>query len=172
MFEVIMNVRFWCWAIMLGVGATVIVDVWAIILRRWLGVVPLDFRYVGRWLGYLPHGILLHKKITQSAPVRGERFLGWGLHYVIGVAFAAMLLAVVGLEWVVQPTLLPAVLLGIITVVFPYFVLQPCLGAGVASCRTPKPNRARIKSLVTHLIFGIGLYLTVQLLVFVRVLID
>jgi len=33
------------------------------------------------------------------------------------------------------------------------------MGAGIAACRMPDPNTARLQSLLTHAIFGIGLYL-------------
>jgi hypothetical protein len=43
-------------------------------------------------------------------------------------------------------------------VVFPLFILQPSLGLGVAASKSPKPAQARLKSLVTHTVFGLGLY--------------
>jgi len=90
--------------------------------------------------------------------VRGECMLGWVLHYTSGVAFAAMLLTVVGTGWLRQPTLWPALAIGVCTVVFPFFVMQPGMGAGFAASRTPDPNRARLRSLLTHTVFGLGLY--------------
>jgi hypothetical protein len=36
--------------------------------------------------------------------------------------------------------------------------MQPSLGLGIAASRTPKPTRARLKSLATHAVFGLGLY--------------
>ncbi|MCE9499190.1 MAG: DUF2938 domain-containing protein, partial [Leptospira sp.] len=54
----------------------------------------------------------------------------------------------------------PALFIGIGTVVAPYFILQPGLGAGIASSKTPTPNLNRIKSLGTHTVFGFGLYLS------------
>jgi Protein of unknown function (DUF2938) len=50
------------------------------------------------------------------------------------------------------------VVLAIGLVVFPFFILQPSLGLGIASSRTYKPMQARLKSLVTHIVFGVGLY--------------
>jgi hypothetical protein len=32
------------------------------------------------------------------------------------------------------------------------------IGLGVASARAPKPTQARLKSLGTHVVFGLGLY--------------
>jgi hypothetical protein len=53
---------------------------------------------------------------------------------------------------------LPALLYGIGTVVFPFFIMQPSLGLGSAASRTPNPTQARLKSLLTHTVFGVGLY--------------
>jgi hypothetical protein len=36
--------------------------------------------------------------------------------------------------------------------------MQPGMGAGIAASRTPHPAAARLRSLVTHLIFGFSLY--------------
>jgi hypothetical protein len=32
------------------------------------------------------------------------------------------------------------------------------MGAGIAARRAPRPNAARLQSLITHTIFGLGLY--------------
>ncbi|MDQ3427283.1 MAG: DUF2938 domain-containing protein, partial [Gemmatimonadota bacterium] len=49
-------------------------------------------------------------------------------------------------------------LYGIGTVVCPLFIMQPAFGLGIAASRTPNPTQARLKSLVTHTVFGAGLY--------------
>lgn len=61
-------------------------------------------------------------------------------------------------EWLAHPTLLPALIVGVVTIVFPFFVLQPSLGFGIAGSSTPKPAQVRMKSLATHVVFGTGLY--------------
>jgi hypothetical protein len=52
-----------------------------------------------------------------------------------------------------------ALSIGIVTVVAPLFILQPALGAEIASTKTPKPVFNSIKSLAPHTVFGLGLYL-------------
>jgi hypothetical protein len=152
------------YAMAIGVGATAIMDLWAALQRRLFGVRPLDYALVGRWLGHLAHGQVRHTMIASSPPVACERFIGWVAHYATGIAFAACLLAIRGIEWVRDPSLSPALLLGLATIVFPFFVLQPALGAGIAASRTPQPNVARARSVVTHLVFGIGLYVSASLI--------
>jgi uncharacterized membrane protein len=79
-------------------------------------------------------------------------------HYLIGTAFALLFVLLVSPSWLARPTLLPALLFGMATVVVPFFTMQPSFGLGVAASKTPSPNRARLKSLMTHTVFGVGLY--------------
>src|SRR5690606_3662281 len=146
-------------AALVGIGATLVLDAWALLLRRAFGVRALDWALVGRWLGHFPRGRFMHAAIAAAAPVRGERLLGRGLHYATGIAFAFVLLAASGEDWARHPTLLPCLALGLATVLFPFLVMQPALGLGVAASRAPKPAQARLRSVATHVVFGIGLYL-------------
>ncbi len=148
-------------AVVLGAGATALMDVWAALLRR-LGVPSLNFAFLGRWLGHLSHGQWFHESIARSAPVRGELALGWAAHYSIGVSFAALLLLVFGLEWARSPSLWPALAIALVTVIAPLLVLQPALGAGLFSSKTPTPLFNSLKSVVTHAVYGLGLYLTAR----------
>jgi hypothetical protein len=145
-------------AALIGVGATLVMDAWALVLKQ-VGIPSLNFAMLGRWLGHLPDGQWVHESIARAAPVRGERWLGWVAHYSIGVGFAFVLLASFGLDWARAPSLRPALLIGLVTVVAPLFILQPALGAGIASSKTPTPVFNALKSVVTHAVYGVGLYL-------------
>lgn len=145
-------------AVVSGASATMVMDLWAALLRRALGVVSLDLALLGRWIGHFPRGRFRHERIALAAPIRGERLIGWSAHYTIGVAFAALLLAVSGVDWLDRPTLLPALTVSWVTLVAPFFVMQPAMGAGIASSKTPRPAVARVRSLVTHTVYGLGLY--------------
>lgn len=144
-------------AVLTGAGATAVMDLWTVARRRLFGI-PFGYGLVGRWLAHLPRGRFRHDPIAASPAVRGERLIGWTAHYAIGIAFAAVLLAVWGLEWARQPTLVPALIVGIGSVAAPFLVMQPGMGAGIAASRTPRPAAARLQSFVTHAIFGLGLY--------------
>ncbi|HZX78155.1 DUF2938 domain-containing protein [Lysobacter sp.] len=143
---------------LIGVGATTAMDVWALVRRRVFGLPALDYALVGRWLAWLPRGRVVHTPIAATPPVSGEGVIGWAAHYLIGVAFAAVLVALCGTAWLSDPTPVPAVIIGVASVVAPFFILQPALGAGIAACRTPRPWAARMHSVVTHTVFGVGLY--------------
>jgi Protein of unknown function (DUF2938) len=53
-------------------------------------------------------------------------------------------------------------MVGLATVAAPFLILQPAFGAGIAASLTPRPNIARVRSLLTHLSFGLGLYLAAE----------
>ena len=144
-------------AVLIGAGATAVMDTWTLVRKQLLGI-PFSYGLVGRWLAYLPRGRFRHEPIAASPAVPGERVVGWTAHYLVGIAFAAVLLALWGLDWVRQPTLGPALIVGIGSVAAPFLVLQPGMGAGIAASRTPRPGAARFQSLVTHGVFGLGLF--------------
>lgn len=145
-------------AAIIGASATAVIDLWALARKRFLGTPLPNYALVGRWIAYFPRGRFRHDPIAASPPVRGERWVGWIAHYAIGIAFAGVLLAMRGADWIMHPTLAPALAVGIATVAAPFLLMQPGMGAGIAASRTPRPTAARVQSLVTHTIFGLGLY--------------
>jgi hypothetical protein len=144
--------------ILIGIGATAVMDTWLLLLKR-LGVPTLNFALMGRWVGHWRRGRWAHDSIARAQPVQRELALGWLLHYVTGIAFAGLLVGVYGLAWAANPRLLPALCVGLATVAAPWLVMQPAMGAGIASSRTPAPGRNRARSLANHAVFGTGLYL-------------
>jgi hypothetical protein len=148
----------WICTAIVGVGATLVMDGWGLARRSLLGVAAPDYRLLGRWVGHMARGQVRHAAIAASPPVRGERFIGWIAHYLVGIAFAALLVAARGRAWIEAPTLGAALLVGIATVAAPFLLMQPAMGAGIAASRTSRPAAARLQSLVTHAIFGLGLY--------------
>ncbi len=105
--------------------------------------------------------------IAAAIPVAGEGILGWGVHYATGIAYAALLVAM-GRGWVSAPTLLPALAVGLVTILVPFLVMQPAFGLGIASSRHPRPWSARLRSLTNHLSFGLGLYLSAESFVWLQ----
>jgi hypothetical protein len=145
-------------AIVIGLGATLSMDLWNQVLRRAFGVPSLDYCLLGRWVLNIPSGTFRHASRGAAARRRGECVAGWITHYAIGVTLAVVFVAIVSPAWLAQPRLSPALVYGLLTVVFPMFVMQPALGLGVASSKVAHPWQARAKSVGTHLVFGVGLF--------------
>jgi len=149
--------------VLIGVGATAVMDVWSLI-QKGLGIPTLDFAMVGRWAGHLRRGRFAHANMGKAEPIPGERALGWMIHYAVGIAFAALLVGVYGAAWLHDPKWSPALIVGTVTVLIPFLVMQPAMGAGIAASRTPTPWRNRLRSLLAHAIFGAGLYVSAAVL--------
>lgn len=129
-------------AIVIGLGATALMDLWHLVLRRGFGVASLNYCVLGRLM-----------RLSR------ECLAGWTAHYAIGVTLAMAFIYLVP-----ERTLASALLFGGITVVLPFLILQPALGLGIAASRAANPAVARAKSIATHLVFGLGLYGTSLLL--------
>lgn len=135
-------------------------DLWSLLLRRGLHVSTLDYAMLGRWVGHFSRGQFFHERMASADPVPRERLLGWLVHYSIGIWFASGLLAISGLDWIQSPTVWPPLLVGIATILAPWFVMQPAMGGGVAGSRSPNPTATRLRNVGTHAIYGVGLYLS------------
>lgn len=66
------------WILLVGVGATLVMDAWALLLRHIFGIPSLGYALVGRWVGHMPHGRFTHEHIGKAEPVVGEAPLGSG----------------------------------------------------------------------------------------------
>lgn len=146
-------------ALLIGILATFIADILALTAKKLFNIPSLDYAWVGRWFLYMKQGKFTHTNIIQSKPLLGEKLFGWSMHYAIGSAIALIML------WLFQIGLIPlnpylyAFIFGIITVAFPFFIMQPAFGFGTAASKTPAPKIARFRSFLAHLYFGIGLSL-------------
>lgn len=143
---------------LIGAGGAALMDAWAWLSRHAFDIQGLDYALLGRWIGHFRSWRFFHERIAAAAPVRGEPVLGWVAHSSIGVVFALPLLAIWGLEWASSPTLWPAGAVGLATIVAPWFVMQPALGAGIAASRAPNPAATRAWNVATHVVYSIGLY--------------
>jgi hypothetical protein len=146
-------------AILIGLGATLTSDVWAVFLKYAFKVTPSNFCLVGRWIRYLPEGIFRHSNLGSAPEKSGECIVGWIAHYMIGITFAIGFVAFAGRDWLQHPTLIPALSFGIVTVLAPFLIMQPSFGLGMAASKTSNPAQIRARSLMNHTLFGIGLYL-------------
>ena len=147
----------------MGIGATLIMDIWLFILKKF-NLPTLNFALLGRWVGWIFQGKFTHTSIAQSPATQHEYALGWLAHYSVGILFAFGFILIVGNSWLVQPQFYSAFCFGLITVLMPFLIMQPAMGAGIASAKTAQPLRNALRSLINHSVFGCGLYLSAQLL--------
>ena len=145
--------------ILIGLGATLATDLWALFLKHVFKITAPNYCLVGRWLRHMPEGTFKHSNIASAPQKSAECTVGWIAHYMIGITFAIAFVALAGNNWIQHPTLIPAVTFGVVTALMPFFIMQPSFGYGIAASKTSNPTQARLRSLMNHTVFGIGLYL-------------
>jgi len=146
-------------AIAMGIGATLVMDLWNLFLKRAFDIPSLSYCLLGRWLRHMPGGTFRHASIAAAPQKPFECAVGWMAHYALGVGFALVFVVFASGDWLARPTLLPALLFGIGTVLIPFLIMHPSFGLGIAASKTPNPPQARLRSLLSHTVFGVGLYL-------------
>lgn len=145
-------------AALIGVIATTLADLWQQLLKRGAGLPIANWPLIGRWVAGMPRGRFVHRSIAAAAPVAGESVIGWIFHYLVGVAYADLYLAIVRLWPGPGPGLYGALVFGFATLGAPWLVMQPALGYGAMARRLPNWRAMTVVTVSTHLMFGLGLY--------------
>jgi hypothetical protein len=109
---------------------------------------------VGRWIGLMPRGSFVQLQLGKASKVPGELVIGWAFHYIVGAGYGLLLVAIRGADWLRQPVIAAPMTLALMLLVLPYFLMMPGMGMGIAASRAPKPNVARLMSILGHSVFG------------------
>jgi hypothetical protein len=151
-------------SIMMGVAATALLDIWALLLNRAFGFGMPNWAMGGRWFAHSLKGHVWHENIADSPTVTNELAIGWIGHYLIGILFAAAALLIGGAVWIKNPTWPIPIFVGLITVGCGWFLMQPGMGNGIAACKKPDATRIRILNILGHIVFGLGLWASAYLI--------
>ena len=149
--------------VLMGLGATVLMDFWALLLYRLARVALPNWALVGRWVMYLPCGRVFHDAISVAQPQPRELQIGWAFHYLVGVIYGVFFTLLAGSAWIAEPTFLPVFVYALATIAAGWFLLHPGLGLGWAASKADSPSKVRIMGLVSHSVFGFGLWLVAVL---------
>lgn len=150
--------------VLIGLGGTVAMDIWAVILNRLAGQSLPNWAKPGRWFGHVFRGQVFHDDIGEAEPVAAELSLGWLLHYGVGVIYGIVWVLIAGAAWLAAPTFLPVWIFALLTISAGWFLLQPGLGLGWAAAKTPNPWKVRGMGLLAHTVFGLGMWVVALLL--------
>ena len=63
-------------ATLIGVGGTICLDLYALMMSRVLGVPATNWAMVGRWFGNMA-GQFVQVATSEAVPVKGELAIGW-----------------------------------------------------------------------------------------------
>lgn len=152
-----MDVLFFC--LFVGVGSTVILDVFVLLVEKYLKIPGTDWGVVGRWLLGLSHGQLVLKSESTSSTTSFEKLLGWGFHYFVGVSYAALIIIIYGVGFIENPTIVPALIVGLfISTLAGLMILMPGLGLGFMGRLVEGWVAMFAYLFIAHAIFSFGQY--------------
>lgn len=144
--------------IVMGVGGTLAMDVWAWVLNK-LAAQPMpNWAMPGRWAAHVARGHVWHDDIGAAEPVGGELRIGWAFHYIVGILYGVAFVFVVGETWRAAPTFWPVWVFSILTIAAGWFLLQPGMGLGWAASKTESPWKVRAMGLLAHTMFALGMF--------------
>ncbi|TPW28267.1 DUF2938 domain-containing protein [Martelella alba] len=146
-------------SLVVGIGATIALDIWVMIVKWVTGILPTNWGVVARWLIGLTQGQFILNGADTTPPGAGQRALGWAFHYVIGISYAVLLLLFWGAGFIQNPTVWPVVIIGFLaSTLAGMFILFPGLGAGVMAHKLPNQAVMLLYLVVAHAIFAAAQY--------------
>lgn len=151
--------------ILMGIWATLVMDVLSIILAKMKIIHPLiGPEVVGRWALYTARGKFIHEDIHKTPTLNNEKSAALISHYVIGVVLAGIYLFLELKVPTIRHQLWMPLIFGIATVLLPWLWLYPSIGLGFLASKAPKKSPYIVTSLFNHTDFGLGLLIWVAFL--------
>lgn len=146
--------------ILIGIWATLVMDILAIILGKLKVVRPqISPEIIGRWSLYMLKGKFFHKEINNTPALPNEIFASWISHYLIGIVLAGVYLFLELRYPICADKFWMAIIFGLLTVFLPWLWLFPSIGLGFFASKTHEKSPYIITSLINHTDFALGLAL-------------
>lgn len=144
--------------ILMGVWATLVMDILAIILGKSKIIHPkIEPQIVGRWALYTLRGKIRHEDIYATPPLGNEKSVALISHYLIGIVLAGIYLFLELKVPTIRDQLWMPLIFGIATVLLPWLWLYPSIGLGLLASKVSEKSPYIVTSFVNHLNFGLGL---------------
>jgi hypothetical protein len=146
---------------LIGVLSTLSMDLLTGVAVRLRLVAPLPPNLVGRWFASLARVQPFHTDIARAAPVNYELLIALLGHYAIGTMLATLFVWATGaVGW--TRSLGVALAFGVGTSVLPWLLMFPAIGYGFFGLHGPDGTRLFVSSLVSHALFGLGLWTVIR----------
>ena len=152
----------WWQVLLAGVIATASMDVLSAIAIQLRLIAPLSPNVIGRWFASVARAHPLHEDIARTAPRNHELAMVLPTHYAIGMFLTALFVLTANrIGWPVRSVWL-ALAFGLCTNVFPWLLMFPAMGYGFFGSHGPEGTRLFVSSLVSHFLFGLGIWLAIR----------
>ena len=152
----------WWQVLLAGVIATASMDVLSAIAIRLRLLAPLSPKVIGRWFASVARAHPLHEDIARAASRSNELAIALPGHYAIGIFLTALFVLMANRIGWPEKSLSPALAFGLCTSVFPWLLMFPAMGYGFFGAHGPEGTRLFVSSLVSHVFFGLGIWLGVR----------
>lgn len=152
----------WWQVLLAGVIATASMDVLSAIAIRLRLLAPLSPNVIGRWFASVARAHPLHEDIARAAPRSHELAIALPGHYAIGMFLTALFVLMANRIGWPEKSLSPALGFGLCTSVLPWLLMFPAMGYGFFGAHGPEGTRLFVSSLVSHVFFGLGIWLGVR----------
>ncbi len=91
------SVEFLTRGVLIGIGAAVLMDAWALFARRAFDIRGLDYALLGRWIGHFPRRRFFHERIASADRIaasktpdpRAARLRNLATHTVYGIGLSS-----------------------------------------------------------------------------------
>ncbi len=126
-------------------------------LNRFFAIEPPNWGLVGRWVFHLKHGVVFHPDIQAAQKAVGKIRIGWAFHYGVSIVYGVLFIALIGADWLGEPSFLPVWVFPIAQSPRDGFYCIPAWELGIALLKTPNPLFGRAMGLLGHTVFGLGI---------------
>jgi len=150
--------------VLLGIIATVTMDVLSVAAIKLRLIAPLPPHLIGRWFASVARGQVLHGDIAQVSPIQHEMAVAVPVHYAIGVTFALTYLLACSTLGLSPRSPVTALVFALCTNLLPWLLMFPAMGYGWFGAHGPTGTRLFASSFLTHCFYGLGLWLGASLL--------
>ena len=150
--------------VLLGIIATVKMDVLSVAAIKLRLIAPLPPHLIGRWFASVARGQVLHGDIAQVSPIQHEMAVAVPVHYAIGVTLALTYLLACSTLGLSPRSPVTALVFALCTNLLPWLLMFPAMGYGWFGAHGPTGTRLFASSFLTHCFYGLGLWLGASLL--------
>ena len=153
----------WLLAFIGGIVGSVFMDIAELKMAKYGIKSGVKAAYIGRWVYGILVGVLKHRDIAISPPIKNEVQIGQVFHFIVGggvvALFYPVFMSVFGLE-VGHNYLISGTIYGLLTSGLPWFILMPSFGWGLFGARSPAKYKTVISPIIAHVFYGFGIGLT------------
>ena len=151
---------FLIYGLIAGIIATLIFDLFQISLSYAYNINKSKWNLIGRYfIGVLKNNKFFVDNIEEEEIIDNELLIGYLIHYAIGAIFGLFYVSL-NLIFYSEPSLILALIIGIITVSGGWCVIMPyTYNIGFFASKKEEQFQILAQNLIAHFIFGIGLYI-------------